>query len=608
MDRGVRSGRLACLTAVAAAIFLSALPQAAGASSLGFSTTPSRTEPYAACGQATPGHSVCKAVLVPAAGTLSSNGTSSPTVSPSFSGGGVGGGYDPADLRSAYNLPESPGVGQTVAIVDAFDDPNAESDLATYRSHYGLSACTTANGCFKKVNETGGNAYPSPNPGWSVEISLDLDMVSAACPNCHILLVEASSNNDSNLYASVDEAVALGATEVSNSWAGKEYSTETSFDKYFRHPGVPVTASAGDEGYRVEYPAASQYVISVGGTKLTKATNARGWTEEAWNKTGSGCSEYEPKPVWQTDSGCVRRTDNDVAAVASTQTPVSVADSYELPSEFSKPEPGWTLVGGTSVSSPLVAGMIALANQYTRTFTGAYAFYLQAAQNGTGALDDVVSGSNGTCGNYLCKAGVGYDGPTGLGSPYGAPVVMPEWYRNGARSKAGAKTPTISWGALTLKTTKGGSGEVTCHTVEAGTDWNPEGGSPGRGETLLFATYGCEQTGVCPEGATVAVAGQALPWSSTLEASASLIRARTEKVKIDVSCSSGGHEVSAAKFVGSYAPSAGGGTSALHPGLLEFDPGSGALEEEGSGGAVQDRVEGFLTFFGFSEEGLVIAK
>jgi subtilase family serine protease len=436
------SRRIACLTALAAALMASAVPQAAealpeaaGAQPAGFSFTPSTSEPYAACGRPAPGHSECLAVLVPSAPTVSLS--ASPQLAGPLgvgqpdSGGGVGGGYDPTDLRSAYNLPSaSAGSGQTVAIVDAFDDPNAESDLATYRSRYGLSACTTANGCFRKVNETGGTSLPEANAGWAVEISLDVDMVSAACSNCHILLVEAKNNENANLFASEDEAVALGATEVTNSWAGKEVSNETSADPFFDHPGVPITASAGDGGYGVEYPAASQYVIAVGGTALTQASNSRGWTETAWSGTGSGCSAYEPKPSWQTDSGCAKRTNVDVSAVASPATPLSVADSYELPSEFSKPEAGWTLVGGTSASSPLLAGIMALSNAYTRSFPAADPLYKEAAQNGTGVLDDVTSGNNvkkgkANCGTYLCNAGTGYDGPTGLGSPYGAPVVLP---------------------------------------------------------------------------------------------------------------------------------------------------------------------------------------
>jgi subtilase family serine protease len=443
---------------LAAAVLGATLAPTAHAGGLGFSLTPSRTEPYAVCPQATPGHSACTAILVPTAlgrsVTAPPQSASPALAGPAYTGSGVGGGYDPADLRSAYGLPsESQGSGQTVAIVDAYNDPNAESDLGVYRSRYGLPACTTTDGCFKKVNQHGETTnLPESEPGWSVEISLDIDMVSAACPNCHILLVEASSNENTNLYASEDEAVALGATEVSNSFAGEEQSGETSEDKYFDHPGVPIFASAGDDGYKVSYPAASQYVIAVGGTALTQASNSRGWTESVWGETkergtGSGCSAYEPKPAWQMASPkCAKRTDNDIAAVASPETPVSIADSYKLPSEFSKPEPGWTLVAGTSVSSPLMAGTMALANAHTRSFAGAEAYYTEASQNGTGVLTDVTSGSNGSCGTYLCNGEVGYDGPTGLGSPYGAPVVLPSppTVVTKAASSVGQATATLN--------------------------------------------------------------------------------------------------------------------------------------------------------------------
>jgi Subtilase family len=394
-----------------------------------FSWTQSSTEPYAVCGRPTAHHAECSAIVLPRASATaladSANKRASAVVSsPDTEGGGIGGGYDPADLRSAYDLPsETAGSGQTVGIVDAYDDPDAESDLAQYRSYYGLPACTTANGCFRRVNQSGGTTYPEPNAEWALEISLDLDMVSAACPNCHILLVEANNNLYGPLTTAEDEAVALGATEVSNSWAGEEFSGETELDPYFDHPGVPITVSAGDIAYKVEYPAASPYVISVGGTALERAKNVRGWSEKVWERTGGGCSAYEPKPAWQTDTGCTRRTDNDVAAVAAPGTPVSLFDSYENPNGLSPP--GWTLGAGTSASSPLMAGIMALANEHTRSFPGAEALYEEAAQNGTGVLDGVVSGHNGTCGNYLCEAGPGYNGPAGLGSPWGAPVVLP---------------------------------------------------------------------------------------------------------------------------------------------------------------------------------------
>src|ERR687883_1257603 len=182
-------------------------------------------------------------------------------------------GYGPADLQSAYKLPSATaGAGQTVAIVDAFDDPTAESDLGQYRSQYGLPPCTTANGCFRKVNQTGGTLpMPAPSPDWGLEISLDLDMVSAVCPNCHILLVEANTNLDSDLYVAEDTAARLGANAISNSWGGGESADETTNDVHFNHPGVAITASSGDSGFGVSYPAASPFLTAVGGTSLNRA-------------------------------------------------------------------------------------------------------------------------------------------------------------------------------------------------------------------------------------------------------------------------------------------------------------------------------------------------
>ncbi|HSS80938.1 MAG TPA: S53 family peptidase [Gaiellaceae bacterium] len=315
-------------------------------------------------------------------------------------------GYGPADLQSAYALPSATaGSGQTVAIVDAFDDPTAEQDLADYRSHYGLPPCTTANGCFRKVNQTGGT-LPMPPPGadWGLEISLDLDMVSAVCPNCHILLVEGNTNLNSDLYTAVDTAARLGANAISNSYGGNESSSETADDVHFNHPGVAITASSGDNGYGVSYPAASRYVTAVGGTSLTRGGGTRGWTESAWSGAGSGCSAYEAKPAWQTDSGCSRRTVADVSAVADSNTGVAVLYGGL-----------WFTVGGTSASSPIVASVYALAGNASSVNYGSYPY------SHTSGLFDVVSGSNGTCSPaYLCTGVAGYDGPTGLGTPNGS--------------------------------------------------------------------------------------------------------------------------------------------------------------------------------------------
>ncbi|GAC1485060.1 MAG: peptidase S8 [Gemmatimonadaceae bacterium] len=319
-------------------------------------------------------------------------------------------GYGPVDLHSAYNLPSSYAgtTVPTIAIVDAYDDPNAESDLGVYRSQFMLGACTTANGCFKKVNQSGGTSYPKGNSGWAQEISLDLDMASAICPTCHILLVEANSNSFANLAAAVDEAATLGASVISNSYGGSEYSSEITDQSHYNHLGIAITVSSGDAGYGVQFPAASEFVTAVGGTSLTSASNSRGWNETVWSGAGSGCSAYISKPSWQTDTGCSRRTVADVAADADPNTGVAVYDTYRV-------HPGgWLVFGGTSVAAPIIASVYALAGNWTSVTYGSYPY------SHTGSLFDVISGSNGSCGgSYLCTGVVGYDGPTGNGTPNG---------------------------------------------------------------------------------------------------------------------------------------------------------------------------------------------
>jgi Ricin-type beta-trefoil lectin domain len=325
-------------------------------------------------------------------------------------------GYGPSGLQAAYALPSATGgTGQTVALVDAYDDPDAESDLAVYRAEYGLPACTTANGCFSKVNQTGKTAYPGPDPtdtgGWESEESLDLDMVSAVCPNCHILLVEANSSDAADLGTAENEAVARGAKYVSNSYGEPaELASATQDDaSYYNHPGVAITASSGDFGYGTEYPAASRDVVAVGGTTLDAAANARGFTEYVWPLGGSGCSVGESKPAWQSDTGCGNRTENDVAAVADPGTGVAFYDT-DLPDS----QGGWLVAGGTSVSSPIIAATYALAGPPAPgTYPASYLYVHHTSLNG-----DIV-GANGSCGNYLCNGGSGYNGPTGWGTPDG---------------------------------------------------------------------------------------------------------------------------------------------------------------------------------------------
>ena len=299
----------------------------------------------------------------------------------------------------------------TIGIVDAYDDPNAESDLAVYRTQYGLPPCTTANGCFRKVNQSGqANRLPSANKGWATEIALDIEMASAICPACKILLVEASSNSFANLGTAVNRAATMGAAVISNSYGGGESSFESLlYDGYFNHTGIMVTASSGDGGYGVEYPAASPNVVGVGGTTLTPLTQSasdagttRLWAEGAWGGAGSGCSRYESKPSFQHDTGCSKRTVADVSAVADPSTGVAVYDSYGVG--------GWAVFGGTSVASPLVASIFAC--------TGKAAVAKGWAYSHTSSFYDVTTGSNGTCSpSYLCTSVAGYDGPTGLGTP-----------------------------------------------------------------------------------------------------------------------------------------------------------------------------------------------
>jgi Carboxypeptidase regulatory-like domain len=317
-------------------------------------------------------------------------------------------GYGPADLQAAYRLPSDTNrSGQTVAIVDAFDDPTADADLATYRAQYGLPPCTAGNGCLRKVDQRGGTSYPPPDAGWAAEISLDLDMVSAACPDCRILLVEADDNSIGNLGAAVNEAVALGAKFVSNSYGGPEDAAETTWDaSYFYHPGVAITASSGDFGYGVEYPAASQYVTAVGGTSLVRDGSGRGWAESAWPGAGSGCSVFVTKPSWHR-----RRL---------------LAPQRGRRRRGRRPRHRSRRL--RHVQRARLAGLRRdqrlLADPRRHVRTRRYAGRLEPAQllplRDATAFNDVTAGDNGTCTpTYLCTAGPGYDGPTGLGTPSG---------------------------------------------------------------------------------------------------------------------------------------------------------------------------------------------
>ena len=372
------------------------------------SRNPSGSRPRAACPAPIRALPSCLAAVVPEG--LASHRRAS-IGGPRLQGSGERGGYSPVDLRLAYGLPGEGGDGLTIAITVAYDYPKAEADLAVYRETYGLPSCTSATGCFQKVNQKGeaGN-YPEPRAGWSAEAALDLDMASAICPSCKLRLVEADDNSAENLLSAVDKAAVLGADVISDSWGGPEFSEETSLDSGLDHPGVPILFASGDSGYGAEYPASSPNVVAVGGTSLDKDDeSARGWRESAWEGAGSGCSAYEGKPAWQDDEGCDKRSVADVSAVADPNTPVSVYDTY---GEYE----GWLLFGGTSVATPIMAGVEALSSASERA-KGAALYWEEGSE---GRSFDIGEGRNGGCrheAEYLCLARLGYDGPTGWGTP-----------------------------------------------------------------------------------------------------------------------------------------------------------------------------------------------
>ncbi|MFL6099910.1 MAG: hypothetical protein ACJ71T_08155 [Actinomycetales bacterium] len=320
-------------------------------------------------------------------------------------------GYGPSQIQSAYKLSGLNASGRTVAIVDAYDDPTAEADLGVYRSQFGLPACTTANGCFRKISQTGTTTYPAKNGGWAQEISLDLDMVSAACPTCHILLVEANTASFANLGTAVNRAAgAAGVVAISNSYGGSD-APDSTYGHYYNHPGIAVTASTGDGGYQGgSFPADSAYAVAVGGTSLRTASSSRGWSETAWSGAGSGCSAYNAAlaAAASFNTGCSKRAMADVSAVADPQTGVAVYDSTRYQGRS-----GWLVFGGTSASSPIIASVYALSGN-----TSGYPSALPYQH--ASSLFDVTSGSNGSCSpSQLCHARSGWDGPTGLGTPNG---------------------------------------------------------------------------------------------------------------------------------------------------------------------------------------------
>jgi len=374
---------------------------------------------HAVCPGPPAGYAHCHALVV-----TDSHGKPVSNVTPS--------GFSPAQIKSGYGFSTSStaGSGQTIAIVDAYDDPSAESDLAVFSSQFGLPACTTANGCFKKVNQSGGTHYPRANSGWALEISLDVQWAHAIAPGAKILLVEASSATFSNLLAAESYASAH-AGYVSNSWGGSEFSGETSYDSSFAHSGVSFFVSAGDSGLPAEYPSASPNVISVGGTTLTLNSDGSFKSETGWSGGGGGCSAYETANPAQTSfsNGLCgsRRATPDVSLDADPSSGVAVYDSTSYSGQS-----GWFVVGGTSASSPMWAA---------RSADSGAVVDASSVYGNNIPFRDITFGNNGaTClvGYDLCSGRGSWTG-SGSGQTATAPVAPV------LSATAGNATVHLSW-------------------------------------------------------------------------------------------------------------------------------------------------------------------
>ncbi len=463
------------------------------------------------CPPPKPGDATCFSLaLVPAAANTA--GAMPFQVGAGALSSGPAGGLAPSDLASAYGyLPSVGGAEQTVAIVDAYDDPNIEKDLATFDSQYGLPSCTRANGCFRKVNQTGSKT-PLPQAdtlGWSLEIALDVETVHSVCESCKILLVEADSESLANLATAVNEAVNLGANEVSNSYGAPEDQMGEAEQAAYNHPGVVITASAGDAGYlNWDYvaaflkapgmpnaPASLPTVVAVGGTSLKLKANGTRKSESVWNDsgrpsrkefkrfsaTGGGCSTLFTAPAWQQSAPgwastmCgTDRLDNDISADADPYTGFDIYDSYVYEPEFA---PGWLTVGGTSLSTPLISALYGLSRGSHGVSYPATTLYTHLGE--ASALYDVTTRGNGYCdgeeptacgepaineefgnidceGTSSCNAVPGLDGPSGVGAPNGL----------GAFNGPSQTQPTVI--------TKAAS-SVTSHSAVLNATVNPDG-------------------------------------------------------------------------------------------------------------------------------------
>ncbi len=337
-------------------------------------------------------------------------------------------GITPSQLLKFYSIGANQGAGATIAIVDAYDNPNIAADLAHFSSTFGLPVPPTCsktssgnpillNGCFAKVYASG--SKPKGNQGWGLEMELDVQWAHVVAPAANIVLVEAASNSMTNLMAAVDKAVQLGASVVSMSWGGREFSGEASYDSHFNKSGITFVASSGDSGTGPDYPAISPYVVAVGGTTANMGSDGTYIGETAWSGSGGGLSLYEPKPAAQNPYlGGSMRGSPDVAYIADPNTGFPVYDSYGYYGQT-----GWFEVGGTSAGAPQWAALFAIANSQRSTrLTGLNPVYTVANSFYTSAFHDVTVGTNGTCGS-VCTAGPGYDLVTGLGSPVGQNVI-----------------------------------------------------------------------------------------------------------------------------------------------------------------------------------------
>jgi subtilase family serine protease len=384
----------------------------------------------------------------------------------------------PQSLHSAYSLPSETAAASTqmIALVDAYNDPSAESDLAVYDQQFGLSPCTSANGCFDRINEQGRtNPLPKTQGGWATEISLDVQMAHAICQACHLLLVEASSESFSDLGAAVNAAVNAGATVVSNSYGGPEAAPYSSFNAPYDHQGVAITVSTGDCGYFNEncsmaqaanFPVGSPDVVAVGGTSLSHSGES--WSSSAWSGGGSGCSQVFTADLWQSAAanyaatGCSGgRSVADVAAVGDPNTGVDV---YDTTAQGNGDPTGWGVLGGTSAASPIVAGEFALAGGARGVAFPAATLYAHLGESSD--LYDVASGSNGSCaGTTACRAATGFDGPSGVGSPVGLGAFAP------VGSPTDVTLPAVSGVAEQGQTLSVAHGEWTNHPTSYSEQW-----------------------------------------------------------------------------------------------------------------------------------------